>query len=171
MTAPPVYGQSRVGIIGSGGDSRIPSTWREAEFHTRITGPNGWINLDDHQNYIVASDSFGSSATTWRRNQVTGPYVAGKFTVSAVPDQVTENVSVYVLGESQTELQLNLANLIDAASQPAFELQWSVDNAVYVWQCDCADYTIDFVNANLFARQLLVKLSIPRNPMIGMSSF
>jgi hypothetical protein len=162
------YDQSKVGIIGSGGDSSVPQQWKEADFHCRITGPYGWINLDDHQNYIVAAESFAASATTWRRTQVTGPYVAGKFTVSAVPDQVTENVTIYVLGESQTEMQINLANLIDAVSQPAFELQWSADNAVYIWQCDCADYTVDFVAANLYARHLAVKLQIPRNPVLGM---
>lgn len=173
MTTPktPPYLRSKVSIVGSGGDSHIPQKWKEADFHCRMTGPDGWINLDDHENYIIASDSFASSATTWRRNQVTSPYVAGKFTASAIPDQVTENVNVYVLGESQTDLQINLANLIDAVSQPAFELQWSADNAVYIWECDCADYTIDFVNTNLYARQLSVKLQIPRNPTITMSGF
>ena len=166
-----VYGQSQVGIIGSGGDSHVPSKYKEADFHCRMTGPDGWLNLDDHENYIVAAESFASSATTWRRNQVQSPYVAGKFTASAIPDQVTENVTVYVLGESQTELQINLANLIDAVSQIAFELQWSADNAVYIWQCDSADYTVDWIAANLYARQLSVKLQIPRNPTITMSSF
>lgn len=165
----PPYERSKVSIIGSSGGSSVPTVSKDTDFHCRMTGPDGWINLDDHENYIIASDSFAGSAMVWRRNQVTSPYVAGKFTASAIPDQVTESVNVYVLGESQTELQINLANLIDAVSQPAFELQWSADNATYIWECDCADYTIDFVNTNLYARQLSVKLQIPRNPTITMA--
>jgi hypothetical protein len=169
MSSP--YSQSQIGVIATGGAARIPSKWKEADFTCRITGPDGWLNLDDHENYIVGSDSFAASAMQWRRNQVTSPYVAGKFTVGAVADQVTENVTVYVLGESQAELQINLANLIDAVSQVAFELSWTADNTSYTWSCDSADYTIDFINANLFARQLAVKLQIPRNPVIVMGAY
>lgn len=168
MTSP--Y-DSSVAVVTTGGSAKVPTNWGEEPFACRITGPNNnWINLDDHENYITAADSFGSSATQQRRSQVTGPYVAGKFTTYAVPDQVTENVTIYVLGDSQTVLQANLANLIDAVNQLYFQLVWSVGETSYTWDCDCADYTIDFVNTSMFARQLSVKLSIPRNPVITMGS-
>jgi hypothetical protein len=165
------YSDTQVEVTRSGGGAKVVQEWKEADFHCRITVSGSWLNLDDHENYIVEASSFAGSATTWRRNQVQSPYVAGKFTVSAVPDQVTENVAVYVLGDSQTDLMINLANLIDAISQPAFELQWSADNAVYIWQCDPADYTIDFINTNLYARKMLVKLQIQRSPLIGFGSW
>jgi hypothetical protein len=166
VTSP--YDASTVSVITSGGDAIPTQDYRDARFACRITGSQGWINLDDHERYIVTADSFANSQTTWRRTQVQGPYVAGKFTVSAVPDQVTENVGVYVLGVSQADLQQNLADLIDAVSQPYFQLLWSMDEASYTWDCDTADYSIEYTTATLFARQLTVKLQIPRNPLVTM---
>lgn len=170
MTIPAPYDYS-VSITTTGGGSRVPSQWKEADFTCRVTDPNGqWLNLDDHERYRVASESFASSATQWRRNQVQGPYTAGKFTTYAVPDQVTETFTVYVLGDSQTELQRNLADLIDTFSQPAFQLVWSVDESSYAWDCEAADYTIDFTNVNMFARNLTVKFQVLRQPAITMGS-
>ena len=159
---------SAVSVIVSGGDALPAQDYSDAQFSCKITGPNGWINLDDHEHYIVAADSFASSATTWRRNQITGPYTAGKFTVSAVPDQVTENVNVYVMGGSQVELQRNLADLIDAVSQPYYQLVWTMDDASYAWDCDIADYSVEYSTATLFARKITVKLQIPRQPLLTM---
>ena len=109
-----------------------------------MTIPGGrWLNLDDHEKYIVAAESFATSAVVWRRTQVQGPDVAGKFTVHAVPDQVTEQVGVYVLGSSQRDLQENLATLIDAVSQPSFQFLWSMDESSYAWDWRrTADYSI-----------------------------
>jgi hypothetical protein len=169
MTSP--YDASTVSVVTTGGDAKPQQDWKDAHFTCKITGPQGWINLDDHQCYIVTADSFANSQTTWRRTQVQGPYVAGKFTVSAVPDQVTEQIGIYVLGTSQADLQQNLADLIDAISQPFFQLMWSMDEAVYSWDCDTADYSIEYTTPTLFARQITVKLQIPRNPLVTMGSY
>jgi hypothetical protein len=173
MTIPSPYGPYGVNasVITSGGDALVPKNWKEPDITVRITTPMGdWMNLDDHERYILAADSFQQSATQMRRNQVQGPYVAGKFTVYAVPDQVTETVSLYVLGANQTELQLNLQALVAAFTQPNFALVWSADEAAYQWDCEAADYTIDFVNTNVFARTLNVKFQVPRNPTLVMGS-
>ena len=157
---------STAAIVISGGDAVPRMGDGTGIFACRMSYQGGWLYLDDLERYIVAADSFANSATTWRRVQVTGPYVAGKFTVSAVPDQVTEQVSLYVLGSSQSDLQSNLARLIDAVSQPYFQFVWSMDQASYIWDCDSADYSIQSTTATMFARQITVKLSIPRHPLL-----
>jgi hypothetical protein len=168
MTTP--YDDSLPAVVISGGDAAPARTEGDFVFACRMTGPQGWINLDDHERYIVGAESFATSATTWRRVQVQGPYVAGKFTVSAVPDQVTENVTVYVLGSSQSDLQANLAALIDAVSQPYFQFVFSIDETSYIWDCDCADYTVAYTTATLNARQITVKLQILRHPLLTMGT-
>src|SRR5262249_54628021 len=111
MTVPTPYQPYGVNasVITSGGGATLPPDWKEPQITARVTTQHGdWLNIDDHEHYILAADSFAQSSTQMRRIQVQGPYVAGKFTVYSVPDEVTETVSVYVLGQTQTELQLNL---------------------------------------------------------------
>ena len=43
-----------------------------------------------------------------------------------------------------------------------------MDEASYAWDCDTADYSIAYTTATMFARQLSVKLSIPRQPLLTM---
>jgi len=159
---------SEFSVILTGGEARVPASWTEPVFTCRITGPAGWLDLDDHEHYIVAGDSFQAAQQTWRRQQITSPYVAGKFTTHAVPDTVQEQVNVWVLGINQGELQDNLAQLIDTFSQPEYDLVWSADQAAYTWHCEMADYSIDYSNTLLFARQLSFKAQIPRSPVVGM---
>lgn len=159
-----------VGVTLSAAGAYIPAKWTEAAFTCRVTTQHGtWLNLDDHERYIVAADSFGDTTTQMRRQNIQSPYVAGQFTVSAIPDQVQQGISVYVLGASQSELQINLKDLIDAFTQPAFQLVWSLDEASFTWDCEAADYTISFTNTGFFARTVNVKFQVPRHPqtMIG----
>jgi hypothetical protein len=155
-------------IITSGGSADVPTKWGEADFRCWLTNWDGMMSLDDHIKYIVEASSFQASTMTWRRNQVQGPYVAGKFTVSAVPDTVVENVAVWVLGDNQTDLAQNLSDLIEAVSQPAYQLIYSLDEMAYTWNCEMADYTMDFTHTNAFARQVLFKFAVPRLPAVTM---
>ena len=159
-----------VGVVRSGGHAIVPQDWKEPPFTCWATGPTGWFNLDDHDRYYVGSDSFQSATMTWRRQTVQGPYVAGRYVTHAVPDTVTENLTIRVMGESQLQLQKNLADLIDTFSQISYNIVWSVDLMSYTWHCEMADYSIAYTNAELFARNVPVKFNVPRLPMIEMGS-
>jgi hypothetical protein len=165
-----IYDTSGVSVVRSGGGAVVPQRYEEPPFTCKISVAGGWLSLEDHDHYYIAADSFQAAQMTWRRQTVQGPYVAGRFVTHAVPDTVTETLNVRVLGESQLQLQSNLADLIDAFSQMSYELVWSVEIMAYTWVCEMADYAIDFTNSLLFARNLSARFSIPRNPVIGMGS-
>jgi hypothetical protein len=166
----PWFDEASIDVTRTGGGASIPTTWKEPLFTCHMTIPGGLMNLDDHEKYIVAGDSFTAQTMTWRRQQVQSPYVAGKFTTHAVPDMVTEQLNIWVLGDNQMHLQRNLADLIDAFSQVYYQITWSVDIQSYTWNCEMADYSIDFTNTLTFSRHLSFKANIPRLPAIIMGT-
>jgi hypothetical protein len=123
------------------------------------------LDLNDHVNYQVANEILGGTQT-WNRQSVRSPYVDGEYTVNAARSRPEERFAVQVFGEDQLTLQENIAMLIDAVSQFRFQLRLEMNEAVYIWQCETADYTLDFNQSRMMARQALVSLMIPRSPKL-----
>lgn len=123
------------------------------------------LDLNDHVNYQVASEILGGSQT-WRRMSVSSPYVDGEYTVNATRGRVEERFGVQVYAEDQQTLQENIGLLVDAVSQFRFQLRLEMDEAVYIWQCEAADYTLDFNQSRMMAKRALVNLLIPRSPKL-----
>jgi hypothetical protein len=123
------------------------------------------LNINDQVNFKVANEILGGTQT-WRRQTVLSPYVDGEYTVNATRARVEERFGVQVYGPDQLTLQENIARLVDAISQFRFQLRLDLDEAPWIWQCESADYAVDFSQARMMARTALVTMTIPRSPKL-----
>lgn len=121
------------------------------------------LDLNDHVNYIVSEQLMGAQQT-WNRQTVKSPFVDGEFTVHRAAGSRHEALGVQVLGGTQTQLQVNLQALTDALSQFRFQLTMVLDETSRTWQCETADFTVDYNQHRWMTRQVLVNAQIPTYP-------
>lgn len=124
------------------------------------------LNLNDHVNYYVAQQQFMGGTMTWTKNQITSPYVDGATTVNRTRGQVTEPVTIEVLGTSDTVLQTNMATLINAFSQDSYDLLIAIGAANYQYQCEAADVQqARWTVSGLLFKQQQIVFQVPRQPV------
>lgn len=121
------------------------------------------LDLNDQANYIVSNTIMGG-AQSWNRQTVKSPYVDGEYTVHRSLSQVHEQFDVQVLGATQTALQNNITTLTNTVSQFRFQLTIVMNETSRTWQCETADYTVDWSQERWMAMKVLVHLQIPRLP-------
>jgi hypothetical protein len=122
------------------------------------------LDINDNSNYIVSAEIMGGTVTRERKS-VSSPYVHGDIPVHSRKTSVTEPFAVYVMGESQSELQQNLVVLIDAFSQFQYNILLSVDGTEYLYLCEAAEYQIEWEHAHWHAQKVVVRFNVPRNPI------
>jgi len=127
------------------------------------------LDINDHTNFILSSDSILSATVSWRRNQAQSPFVESQILISAVRDLVQDSVAFEVLAGKvpggHAGLQANLKTLIDAFSQFSFNFTVQWDGVPYTYACQPADYAIDWTSGRAQAQQLRVKFSLYRSPV------
>jgi hypothetical protein len=125
----------------------------------------GDLDLNDYENYILGR-GVRVGAVSWRRDNVTSPYVHGHIPVHEVMDAAESSIDVYVLGETHGALNANLGALLTAFTQQyAYVLGLNVEGVNYQWRCDRADFEIGFATETLVARFLPVKFTFYRHPI------
>lgn len=122
------------------------------------------LEINDGTTYIV-TDRVNPGAVSWRREQVTSPYVDGAVTVSRAKEIVEGQIVVDVLGATQGAVQNSIATLIDAFTQDQFELTFSMDGTIYKWQCEAADYIVNWDRVRFINRKVSVGFQFPRQPV------
>jgi hypothetical protein len=136
-------------------------------FTCAISTPSGgWLDLNDTINYRVTAESFNSYSQSWRRTEVTSPWIAGKYLVHAVPDAVEEGVSVYVMGTSQTQMRGSIDYLIACATQLSYQVRYELDEVRVTWDCLAADFSVEMSRELLNNAMATVKLSVTRQPQV-----
>jgi hypothetical protein len=126
-----------------------------------------WVSLNDHVNYTMAVEGFGEHSYQRRRTTATSPYYDGTFLVHSTLENVTEAMSVYVLGTSANHVTENLMLLEEVFSQDAYSLRITMDDHRETWSCMTADYSIDRGHVNMHNNRATMKLSIPRLPRVS----
>ena len=136
-----------------------------------------WLSLNDNSIYKVAADSIGGQSITWRKTEVTSPYVEGKFLVHAVKDMASANLTVWVTGypfnahaTGQNQLQNNIDALIAPFEQMSYQVRYSFGNSQITWDCQTADYSVEMSREYVHAMMVPVKFTIPRFPTVTRSS-
>jgi hypothetical protein len=124
------------------------------------------LDLNDHLNYYVA-DQFMGGQVTWNRNQVTSPFIDGAITTYRTKQMVTDTVNIEVLTTTYTGAMTSLRTLVQAFTQDTYNLQIGigVSTAALQYQCEAADYTMDWTNSRWVAKHLSISFSVPRNPV------
>lgn len=124
-----------------------------------------WVNLNDGEKYkISGDDTRDSTGKTWRKVTADSPILGGNYLIHAVPDMVSEQIGVWVYGQTQTELSDNLFGLIDLFEQYDYRLRWTFDEYREVWRCQLADATMS--RNQVWTHSLMAKanFTIPRYP-------
>lgn len=124
----------------------------------------GVLNINDNLDYIVGSEIMGAMVT-YDRQTVSSPYVNGDITVHRRRGSVNEKFAVYVLGDTQTELQTNVRTLISAFSQNKFNLVLLLDGIEWSYVCEASDYQVEWSNAHFFATKVKVVFNLLRSPI------
>jgi hypothetical protein len=138
-----------------------------SNFTCAITTPSGgWLNLNDTINYRMTADSFSTYSQSWRRTEVTSPWIAGKYLVHAVPDAVEEAVSVYVMGSSQIQMRSGIDYLIACATQLSYQIRYELDEIRITWDCLASDFSVETSRELLNNAMSVVKLSVTRQPQV-----
>ena len=121
---------------------RRPSTI--LDIACRLETPTGWLDLEDDEHYELHGDALAQRAVTWRKQQVSSPYVEGTYTTAAVKENVTEALVVLVRGGDPLELADLIAAVTDGFDQMAFQVMLTINGMVEYWTCvEPAGYTIE----------------------------
>ena len=133
----------------------------------KIETPTGWLDLEDDEHYELHSDSLAQRAISWRKQQVTSPYVEGTYTTAAVKESVTENLVVTVRATDQLELAQLIQALTDGLDQMSYQVMVSVNGLVEYWTCvEPAEYTIEMQHEFRHAMIGVVRANVIRLPTL-----
>lgn len=114
--------------------------------------------------YALAADARRERSITWRKTEATNPFVEGSYVTSAVKENITEQVAVYVYGSTALQCRNRVEALIAAYSQIRYSMTWTLEGAEEVWACMPADVQIGTQKEYQFARMALVTATVPRHP-------
>lgn len=123
-----------------------------------------WVSLNDMVNYQVAADSFSDRSQSRRRVTATSPVYDGTFEVHSVLENVTEQISVRIYGQSQNEVTENFLLLRDAFAQTRYNVRLRLSDHLETWLCMPAEWNLDRTHVYVHNCQAVMKLSIPRFP-------
>lgn len=115
--------------------------------------------------YSLHSDTRTNAQVSLRKHEASGPYVEGSITVSAVRENVTETVAIWVQEDTPLLLGQAVRALEALLIKSTFTLQWDwVGSARENWTCFASSYVIESSQPLMVAKQALVRASVPRLP-------
>ncbi len=127
-----------------------------------------WINLNDGEVYKISGDETrDSTQKTWRKVTADSPILGGNYLIHAVPDMVSEQISVWVYGQSQTELSDNLFLLTELFEQYDFRIRWTLDEYRETWRCQLADASMSRGQVWTHSTMARCEFAVPRYPDVA----
>ena len=136
----------------------------DLDISCRLTTPNGWLEVNGGK-YRLSADAFNSSATTWRRREASNPFVEGTWTVSAVRENISEQLSVWVRGDTPEQTSACVQELLDALAQRNFGIEVAFDSVTRFYTCFVADAQVSMTGPMRVARMAQVTAEVPRHPV------
>lgn len=128
------------------------------------TTASNYLELNNKTTYILADGSFETQSVQHRRKTATNPFIEGEHVVTALRDNVTEQVNVYVVGATQHAARSALLALQQALEQPTFKVVLTVDNWRTTWNCYASDYTVQASRPLLYAKRIQMMIQLLRDP-------
>ena len=126
-----------------------------------------WIDLNEGERFrINGQNTRDSSSKTWRKITAQSPVLGGSYLVHAVPEMVTEQVSVWVHGASQSDLADNFFLVEELFEQPAFQMRWTYNEYREYWLCQLAEASHSRGQVWTHNQMALSTYSVPRYPQI-----
>lgn len=125
-----------------------------------------WIDINDGDRFIVGAESRDSSAKAWRKVTTQSPILGGSYLIHAVPEMVTETVSVWIHGADQTDLNDNYFYLMDMFEQYDFRIRWTFNEYREYWRCQLAENTASRGQVWTHNTMAQIQFSVPRFPNV-----
>ena len=129
-----------------------------------VQTPQGWISLNDGEICRLTSNSFDRTVIAMRREEVTAPYVEGKFVTNSVRDNVIENLEVRVSATDNHDISFYIDALIAAFQQLYYSMYVEIDGRCEMWDCSSSDVNVSNQHVFRHARLAVVNVEISRQP-------
>lgn len=124
-----------------------------------------WINLNDGDMYKMSSDQTRDNITkSWRKITAQSAVLGGEYLIHAVPDMVVENVSVYIFGNSQSDLADNYWFLLELFEQLDYRIRWTTNEYREYWTCQLAESTSSRNQVWTHNQMATATFQVPRFP-------
>lgn len=106
---------------------------------------------------------------TFRKQEVSSPFVEGTYLIQAVRENVTEQVNVWVRGRTHMEMDRRIQAVLERVERPRFVTDFRVGSVIERWNCQVASYTVRTQREYQHATMALLRMQIPRLPRITRS--
>lgn len=127
-----------------------------------------WININDGERYLInAQNTRDSTQKSWRKVETTSPVLGGSYLVHAVPDMVTEQISVWIYGDTQTDLADNFFLLDQLFEQYDYRIRWTFNEYVEYWRCSLAQGQSSRGHVFTHNQMAMSTFSVPRYPDVA----
>lgn len=124
---------------------------------------------DPASGYRLEATSREETQVSFRKQEVSSPFVEGTYLINAVRENVVENIGVWVSGVSPAELDRRIEVLLEKAEKPRFTVVWGKQQVNETWTCQTASYTVRTQREYQHALVALVKMQVPRLPRVARS--
>jgi hypothetical protein len=131
-----------------------------------------WVNLNDHQNYrIAAEQTRDTTSRTWRKTTADSPILGGNYLIHAVPEMVSEQVTVWCYGADQSEVSDNLYTLVELFEQYDYRIRWTLNEHMETWRCQLAEASMSRGQVWTHNLMALAHFVVPRYPDVVRERF
>jgi hypothetical protein len=147
---------------------RVPREPDKLEnFEVAISSGSSWYSLTDGYRFYMSSDDYGDKAQVLRRITSASPFYDGTYLIHSVRENVSEMLTVGILGSSQNQVTENMLLLEELISQPSFRIRLTMGDHAETWLCQSADYTIQRGHINMHNTRAMMKIMVPRLPQVS----
>jgi hypothetical protein len=122
------------------------------------------LEINDFVDYYVGPEFLGGQQTL-NRTEVGSPFLTGGVEVDSVPQLITEQFSVQVLGDTVGELAASTAALVAAFQQRRSRVTIEIDGQQWVYAFNRAEFATPWSGPAMVSRQGLVNFSARRQPV------
>ena len=124
-----------------------------------------WINLNDKDRYRVSAQAtMEQTSKSWRKTTAQSPVLGGSYLIHALPEMVSEQVSLYVDGTNQSDLSDNLFHLDELFEQMSYRLRWTFNEYREYWNCQLAESSHVRSQVYMHNQMSVCTYTVPRFP-------
>ena len=133
-------------------------------FDVSVSSGEEWVSLANGIDMWVSPEGFGNAQTSWRKETAESRFYHGQYLLHAVKNNVTENIVVYLRGETQNDVTENIMLLEELFSQFSYRVRIQMGDHRETWYCQTADYTVERSHVLMHNHMAKLSFQVPRLP-------
>lgn len=132
-----------------------------------ISYGGAWVNLNNHDQFVInAASTRENSQRSWRKITTTSPVLGGNYLIHAVPEMVSETISVWITGNTQTDLADNLSFIDELFEQFDYRIRWTYNEYREYWRCQLAEASTSQGQVWTHSQMAMATYQVPRYPSV-----